>query len=92
MKVADIMTRGVISLAPTDPVRKAAERMLRYDMSGFPVLDHGKLVGMITQGDFLRRAETRTEGHRSRWKYFLPIPAASPGTTCTPTRAPSPMS
>jgi predicted transcriptional regulator len=35
MKVADMMTRGVISLAPEDSARKAAELMLRYDMSGF---------------------------------------------------------
>lgn len=74
MRVADIMTRGVISLAPEDTVRKAAELMLRYDMSGFPVLDHGKLVGMITQGDFLRRAETGTERHRSRWVEFFADP------------------
>jgi len=74
MKVADVMTRGVISLAPGDSVRRAAELMLRYDMSGFPVLDHGKLVGMITQGDFLRRAEMGTERHRSRWSEFFADP------------------
>jgi CBS domain-containing protein len=67
MKVADVMTRGVISLVPGDSVRRAAELMLRYDMSGFPVLDRGKIVGMITQGDFLRRAEAGTERHRPRW-------------------------
>jgi CBS domain-containing protein len=74
MKVADMMTRGVISLAPEDSARKAAELMLRYDMSGFPVLDRGKLVGMITQGDFLRRAETGTERHRPRWREFFADP------------------
>jgi CBS domain-containing protein len=71
MIVADVMTRGVISLAPEDSVRKAAELMLRYDISGFPVLDRGKLVGMNTQGDFLRRAETGTERHRPRWREFF---------------------
>ena len=65
MKVADVMSRGVLSVGPHDPVRKAAELMLRYDVSGFPVLDLGELVGMITQGDFLRRAETGTEQHRA---------------------------
>jgi CBS domain-containing protein len=74
MKVADVMTRGVISLAPGDTVRHAAELMLRYDMSGLPVLDHGKLVGMITQGDFLRRTETGTERHRARWSEFFADP------------------
>jgi CBS domain-containing protein len=66
MKVADLMTRGVLSVAPDDPVRKAAELMLRYGVNGFPVLDQGKLVGMITQGDFLRRVETGTEHQRTR--------------------------
>jgi len=75
MKIADIMTRGVISLSPEDSVRKAAERMLRYDVSGFPVLDHGKLVGMITQGDFLRRAETGTEQQSSGWGEFFGSPS-----------------
>ena len=74
MKVADVMTRGVISLAPGDTVRHAAELMLRYDMSGLPVLDHGKLVGMITQGDFLRRTETGTERRRPRWSEFFADP------------------
>ena len=73
MKVADVMTRGVISLAPADSA-KAAELMLRYDMSGFSVLDRGKLVGVITQGDFLRRAETGTECHRPRWREFFANP------------------
>jgi len=66
MKVADVMSRGVLSVGPQDSVRKVAELMLRYGVNGFPVLDRGKLVGMITQGDFLRRAETDTERQRSR--------------------------
>jgi CBS domain-containing protein len=66
MKVSDVMSRDVLSVAPQDPVRKAADLMLRYGVNGFPVLDQGKLVGMITQGDFLRRAETGTERHRTR--------------------------
>jgi CBS domain-containing protein len=66
MKVADLMTRGVLSVAPNDSVRKAAELMLRYGVNGFPVLEQGKLVGVITQGDFLRRAETGTEYQRAR--------------------------
>jgi CBS domain-containing protein len=58
MKAADLMTRGVLSVAPQDSARRAAELMLRYGVTGFPVLERGTLVGIITQGDFLRRAET----------------------------------
>jgi CBS domain-containing protein len=66
MKVFDVMSRGVISLAPGESMRKAAFLMLQYGMNGFPVLDRGKLVGIITQGDFLRRMEIGTEQPRPR--------------------------
>jgi CBS domain-containing protein len=71
MKVADVMTRGVISVAPEDSMRKAALLMLQYDVSGFPVLDRGKLVGMVTEGDFLSRVETGTERRQTRGIEFL---------------------
>ena len=74
MNVADVMTRGVISLAPDDSVQKAAKLMMQYEVSGFPVMDRGKLVGIITEGDFLRRAETGTERRRTRWIEFLTSP------------------
>jgi CBS domain-containing protein len=60
MKVSDVMTCGVISLSPNDTMLKAARLMMQYGVSGFPVVAHGKLVGIITQGDFLRRAEIGT--------------------------------
>ncbi|MGH7093223.1 MAG: CBS domain-containing protein [Stellaceae bacterium] len=66
MKVSDVMTRGVISLAPGDSMLKAARLMMQYGVSGFPVLSQGKLVGIITQGDFLRRAEIATERLHAR--------------------------
>jgi CBS domain-containing protein len=74
MKVAEVMTRGVISIAPIDSMKKAAQLMLQYDMSGFPVMDRGKLVGIVTEGDFLRRTEIGTERHRTRWIELLVAP------------------
>ena len=74
MKVAEVMTRGVISIAPTDSMRKAAQLMLQYDVSGFPVMDRGRLAGIITEGDFLRRAEIGAEGTRTRWIELLTDP------------------
>ena len=72
MKVADVMTSGVISIAPTDSVMKAAHLMLQYDLSGFPVVEHGKLVGIMSEGDLLRRVEIGTEPHnRPRWIELL---------------------
>jgi CBS domain-containing protein len=62
MKVGDVMTRGVITLAPDTPLRKAAQLMLQYDLTGFPVVQQGKLVGVITEGDLMRRVECGTGG------------------------------
>jgi len=46
--------------------------MLQNKISGLPVVNgEGLLVGMVTEGDFLRRAETWTERKRSRWLEFL---------------------
>jgi CBS domain-containing protein len=66
MKVADVMTRGVISIALTDSMNKAARLMLRYEMSGFPVMDRGRLVGILTEGDLLRRAEIEPNADTAR--------------------------
>jgi predicted transcriptional regulator len=46
--------------------------MLQHHISGLPVIDKtGKLVGILSEGDFLRRRETQTERRRSRWLEFL---------------------
>ena len=72
MKVKDIMTRKVLSIEPTATVLQAVRSMLQNRISGLPVVDaDGTLVGVVTEGDFLRRTETATERHRSRWLDFL---------------------
>ena len=75
MKVGEAMTHGVISIAPESLMTKAAHMMLQYDISGLPVVNSkGELVGIITEGDFLRRAEFGTEHNRGRWiKYVADI-------------------
>ena len=72
MIASDVMTRNVISIDPESTVLQAARLMLQHRISGLPVLDKsGILVGVLSEGDFLRRRETRTERHRSRWLEFL---------------------
>jgi CBS domain-containing protein len=75
MKARDVMTRRVISVGPDASVLEAARLMLQNRISGLPVVDHDeKLVGIVTEGDFLRRAETATERKRPRWLEFLAGP------------------
>ncbi len=72
MKASDIMTGRVISIAPDASVLEAIRMMLQMHISGLPVVDaSGALVGVITEGDFLRRSETGTERKRPRWLEFL---------------------
>src|SRR5512138_2354348 len=72
MKAADVMTRQVITVAPDASVLQAARLMLQNRISGLPVVDErGQLVGVVTEGDFLRRAETGTERHRPSWLQFF---------------------
>jgi CBS domain-containing protein len=72
MKAEDVMTRDVISIEPGATVLQAARLMLQHHISGLPVIDKdGNLVGVLSEGDFLRRRETKTERRRSRWLEFL---------------------
>ncbi len=72
MQVRDVMTRSVISITANELVLNAARLMLQNRISGLPVVDPaGKLVGMVTEGDFLRRGELGTQRRRPRWLEFL---------------------
>ena len=72
MKAAEIMSLGVATVRPDTTVSEAARTMLQFGVSGLPVIDtSGKLVGIVTEGDFLRRAEMGTERQRPRWLEFL---------------------
>jgi len=72
MKARDIMTPEVVSVGPDASILEAIRLMLQNRISGLPVVDpQGKLVGVVTEGDFLRRAETGTERKRARWTEFF---------------------
>ena len=72
MKAADIMTLNPISVQPDASVMQAVRLMLQHRISGLPVVDGlGNLIGVVTEGDLLRRAETGTQRRRPRWLEFL---------------------
>jgi CBS domain-containing protein len=75
MKVSDVMTHRVISVTPEVSIVEAARLMLAAKISGLAVVDYsGNLVGIVTEGDFLRRAETGTTRRRPRWLEFVTSP------------------
>lgn len=72
MDVKDVMTPYVVSVLPDQSVFDAAKLMLEKKISGLPVVDDtGNLVGVVTEGDFLRRAEIGTRRQRPRWVEFF---------------------
>jgi CBS domain-containing protein len=72
MKAQDVMSRDVVTVRPDETILHAARLMLQRRFSGLPVVDSdGVLVGMVTEGDFLRRSETGTVRRRPRWLEFL---------------------
>lgn len=72
MKAKDIMTHRVISISERATVLDAAQLMIKRRISGLPVVDaNGGLVGMITEGDLLRRTELATEKTRNAFLRFL---------------------
>jgi CBS domain-containing protein len=72
MKAADVMTRQVVTVQPDTEVVEALRLMLSLRISGLPVVDaDAALVGIVTEGDFLRRAELDTDTHYPRWLAFV---------------------
>ncbi|SFS13952.1 BON domain-containing protein [Dyella sp. OK004] len=72
MKVSDAMTRQVATIAPRANISDAMRLMLRTHISGLPVVDRkGMLVGILTEGDLMRRGELGTEQKHPRWLSFL---------------------
>jgi CBS domain-containing protein len=72
VRAQQIMTRHVITVGADATIIEAANTMLRHHISGLPVVDaKDELIGIISEGDFIRRAEIDTEAKRGRWLSFL---------------------
>ncbi|HEX5778194.1 MAG TPA: CBS domain-containing protein [Xanthobacteraceae bacterium] len=67
MKAADVMEPDVLSVYPDTSVNDVAKLLLKHRISAVPVVDNGKLVGIVSEGDLIRRVETDTAKHRSWW-------------------------
>jgi CBS domain-containing protein len=72
MQARDVMVSPVITARKSATVREVAKILLEKRISAVPVVDNvGKLVGIITEGDLMRRAEAGTEHPYSWWVHFL---------------------
>ena len=78
MRAHQIMTRPVFTVLPEATILEAANLMLARHISGLPVVDAaGKLVGIVSEGDFIRRSEIGTQRKRSRLLNFILGPGQS---------------
>lgn len=75
MYVRDVMSPNPVTIGWHARIADAMRAMLERKVSGLPVVDHdNRLVGMLTEGDFLRRAETGTQRNRPHWLELLLSP------------------
>jgi CBS domain-containing protein len=72
MRAIDVMTSQVVTATPAMTVQDAAKLIINNHISGLPIVNGDReLVEIVTEGDLLRRTETGTERHRSRWSEWL---------------------
>ena len=68
MQAKDIMTTNVVTVAPDARVAEIAALLLERRISGVPVVDaDGRILGIVSEGDLMRRAEGETERRHSWW-------------------------
>jgi CBS domain-containing protein len=74
MRARDVMARTVVTVTPEATVEQVAQLMINHHISGIPVMDDELgLVGIVTEGDLLRRVEAGTEGeHSGSGRWFWP--------------------
>ncbi len=72
MKVAELMTKDVITVAPEMSVKDAAKMLFSLNISGLPVVDeHKKVIGMITEKDIIAMAMPSYVSHLGDFAYLL---------------------
>lgn len=75
MKAREVMQRDVATVTPETSLGEAIELMLARRISGLPVVDAaGAVIGILTEGDLLRRVETGTQLRVPGWRAWLAGP------------------
>ena len=62
MNVKDVMNSDVVSCKPDDEISSAAQLLKEHDISGLPVVEEGKVVGIVTEADLLKLLEVPEHG------------------------------
>lgn len=76
MLAKDIMTKSVVTVTPETTVPEIAKKLIDRHISAIPVVDlDGRVLGIVSEGDLMRRPETATEPHHSWWLALLTLPS-----------------
>lgn len=68
MKAVDIMSKDVVCVGPDESVHAMAQTMLARRISGLPVVDsERRVLGIVSEGDLIRRPELETDQARGGW-------------------------
>ncbi|MBP1909284.1 CBS domain-containing protein [Methanolobus bombayensis] len=62
MDVKDVMNTEVVTCSPDTPIRQVAQLLKQEKVSGLPVVDDGKVVGIVSEGDILALLEVPEHG------------------------------
>lgn len=76
MQAKDMMTRDVATIGPDATVREAARLMVERGVSGLPVIEEERVIGILSEGDLVRRTELGTETSGAWWLVALADGAA----------------
>ena len=72
MKVSDVMTRDVITVPRSASLKEAASVLVQRGISGVPVVDDGKVVGVFSERDLLFKEQGKPDG--THWLTWLTDP------------------
>jgi CBS domain-containing protein len=70
-RLGDVMTSGVLSVAPEDTLGEAAQKMVERGVGSVVVLDFGRLIGILTERDLMRATAGRTHSSEARVREWM---------------------
>ena len=65
LTVAKVMTKDVVHAEPDTPLTRVLELMVKLRTRGVPVIDNGKIVGVVSRTDLMHALSTATEGGKA---------------------------
>jgi len=72
--VAQVMTRNVITVGPQTPLRDVARLMTDHGISGVPVVEHGTVLGIVSEADIVAKERGPVVSHGRLAKWFARAP------------------